>query len=192
MVALLPAIALSQGAPPEYREALRKLERAGALVRIERPSGGKVEFWIDFNKPIQDGDLKPIRGLKPLTALRVLGGGFTDAGLKHIRGVPRLWLLVVRSAKITDAGVATIAGISTLRKLDIMEARLTARGLGHLRQLKGLEQLYLYSAVLPSSALKPLSGLTWLKSLDLPKSTTRRDLDWISKALPRTRVSVSP
>ena len=171
------------------RRTIDRLEALGASVRVEAEKPGGHEIWIDFQGKASDEALKLAASLKELTALRPLGGGFTDRGLGALSSHPRLWLLVARSDKMNDASVEPISRITGLKKLDIMGAKLTSIGVGKLVRLKNLERLFLYASEVQDRDLEPLKKLIWLNQLVVPKSTSAATLSALQKALPKTDVS---
>ncbi len=178
------ALVIPQALSARESASIDLLRSSGADVRVEQP----LEVWVDFNNALTDDHLKPITGMRNLTALRVLHEGITNKGLDHIRDVPRLWLLVIISKKVDDVGTEKVSRIKTLTKLDFIGATLTTKGIRNLTKLPKLEQLYLYSAHVTDEALKPLGGMKTLKILDLPKTIKPQTIEWLRKALPTTAI----
>ncbi|HRI44291.1 MAG TPA: hypothetical protein PLL78_06965 [Fimbriimonadaceae bacterium] len=184
-------LALALIAQPDIIQsrALDRVRAAGGAVRIEPPANKGYEIWIDFESPVEDVDLVPLRGLRRLTALRILGGGFGDAGVALITNVPDLWLLVLRSDRIGEKGVRSVAKITTLRKLDLIGPTLSRQSLAEIAKLPKLEQLYLYGAKLREADLQVLSGLRQIKTLMLPKSVSEKGIAELARRLPKASVT---
>ena len=188
LLAIAPAVLSGQTLPEPFLAQAERLRKLGASVRTEQERPKPVEVWIDFDRPVSDETLRQVNGLRPLTALRLLGGGFTDAGLSYLTKLPNLWLLIVSSDKITDRGAEAVSRLKSLTKLDFMYASLTARGIEHLRGLPKLSELYLHSARLDDGALKPIARMTKLRNLSLPKSISDKAVEELRRALPACRI----
>ena len=192
MVALSALVWLTIQDPkisPSERRTIDRLETLGASVRVEAEKPAGYEIWIDFQDRATDEALELAASLKELTALRPMGGGFSDRGLRAFANHPRLWLLVVRSDKLSDASLEPISRISGLKKLDIMGAKLTSVGLDRLVRLKKLERLFLYGSKFSDRDMEPLKKLTWLAQLMVPDTTSRATLAALKKALPKADIS---
>jgi hypothetical protein len=143
---------------------------------------------VDFNQPIADEDLIPLKSIPKLVGLRILQGEVSDVGLNHLEGFQLLRTLVIRSTRITDAGLASICKLKGLVKLDLMKTRLSAKGLVHLKKLPSLKRLYLYGADLKGGDISPLESLRQLDTLDLPSTISDGVLRRLKERLPNTDV----
>ncbi|MEQ1842990.1 MAG: hypothetical protein ABL994_21520 [Verrucomicrobiales bacterium] len=191
MVALLLGL-IHQSAPPDLEAVAAQLRKTGATVQVSNAEDPAWEIWVDHNGPLNKDTLKPFRGIKRLTALRIFSDDLTDAHLRDIRDNPDLNLLVVMSKKLTDASMISIAKIGTLTKLDLNKGTWTAKGLRRLSALKKLERLYLYNANIADDQFSPLAELKQVKLIDLPKSVSETTLAKLRKALPNTAINRGP
>ncbi len=184
------ALLLLAAAPPrELTELAAALAKTGGETRLEQVAADRWELSCDFPKKISDDALKPLHGVKGVIALRILGGGVTDAGLAHLKELPDLWLLVVNSKEVTDEGAQSVAKqLPNLTKLDFMRARLGKKGLTAVAGLKKLKELYLHAAVLTDKDLEPLKRCKALRRLTLPESVSEAALKELQKALPDAAV----
>lgn len=189
MLALaLLSCSLQSTAPPELVESARRLEVTGGTARVSNAEDPKWEIWFDLEGKIKSKDLRCLQKVKRLAAVRILSDDLSDKLVADIRDNPDLKLLVIMSSKLTDKCTEPVSHMAGLTKLDLNKATLTKLGLAKLARLKKLERLYLYNATIPDRDLEPLKGLTWLKLLDLPPSTSEATLRAIRSALPMTVV----
>lgn len=172
--------------------AVERLHKAGASVRIERSERTGHEIWVDFDRRVSDAGLAPLRGLRGLTVLRILGGGFGDAGVAHIADVPDLWLLVLKSERIGEKGIRSITRIATLKKLDLIGPTLSRKSLIAIAGLPRLEQLFLYGAGVKDADLEVLSGLTTLRTLVLPGTVGEAAVTSLRRRLPKASIERLP
>lgn len=187
-VALLALGALGQLTAQEQMK-VDALRASGADVRVERPTDGRLEIWVDFPKRIEDVALRPLSDSPNLTVLRILEGQVSDAGLEKLKNVPRLWLLVIRSDRVSDNGCRSIARLPALKKLDLMEAKLSVSGLRVLSVVQTLRELYLHGVRIEPTSLAPLMTMTRLNKLSLPKYIPVSAVDRLRRALPKTLIS---
>lgn len=190
MLALLFAGVALQSAPPAYLpsevQALPEIQRLGGHVQWVMENH-KWELSLDFNGPVKDLDLVPVKNLSRLYALRVMDGTIKEASLRSLSELPDLHLLVVL-APITDDGLAAISGLRHLDKIDVTGDLITGRGLAKMKALKDLRRLYLYRTKIRDADTAPLRDFKRLTVLDLPDTVSTQATNRLKAALPNTEI----
>ena len=118
--------AKGQASPAGKSEVLSK----EALVKRIKELGGTVEF--DEENPD-----------KPVTAVKFIRRGDTNAELKYLKGLTNLQTLDLNFSYVTDAGLKHLKGLTNLQTLYLSRTSITDAGLGHLQEITSLQDLRL-------------------------------------------------
>jgi len=143
-----------QASPTGKSEVLSK----EALVKRIKELGGTVEF--DEENPD-----------KPVTAVKFIRRGDTNAELKYLKGLTELKTLDLNFSYVTDAGLKHLKGLTNLQTLYLSQTRVRNAGLEHLKGLTNLQTLYLIGTNVTNDGLVHLSGLTNLQTLFLSRTS---------------------
>jgi Leucine-rich repeat (LRR) protein len=125
---------------PRLRElALNKtaITSAGLAQLAALPQLEKLRVWYPGVV-----DLTPLRGLRRLRELMILGQ-ITDVDLLSLKDLAQLERLNVSGTLITDSGLAHLENLRQLKFLNLGRTKATNAGLVHLYPLVQLEELYI-------------------------------------------------
>jgi serine/threonine protein kinase/Leucine-rich repeat (LRR) protein len=141
---------------------------------IEVKSGAALPA-ADFNvteinlnaRPLTDGALDDLRGLKHLEKLVLTATPITDAGLEKLKSLMSLRQLVLDGTRVTGTGLSNLRGLKNLQNLVLNWSPVADSGLVHLESLTELRALHLRGTQVTDAGLKHLRSLTKLETLNL-------------------------
>jgi hypothetical protein len=174
--------------PRRLVELAGKIKKAGGESVNEQLASG-WSMLVDFPKRTSDDALRPLRGARDVSEIRILNSGVSDKGLGHLRELPDLRVLVIHSADVNDEGMKVVATLKKLTTLEIMNARITGKGLAELARLTVLKELHLFATKLGDDDVAPLMKMRILKRLSLPPAISESALDKLHRALPYTAIA---
>jgi len=161
---------------------------------------------------IGDEQLRHVRSLRGIEALKIRKSRVTDDGLSYLTELPRLWSLIIDNAAITDAGASTLGrfrglealaldkvaisdrgmaalgNLIQLKAISVRENRISDAGILHLASLTNLEQVNLSHTCVTNAAAQVLGRMLLMKRLDL--SGTRVTDDGICELRQLTHIEL--
>ncbi len=148
---------------PVQSQAIRELERLGAIVERDHKRPGSPVTGVRFRENSRFGD-EDVPLLRPLTNLatldlsntKVCGTHIRGAGLRELRTLASLTTLSFGPSQISDAGLDQISELRNLRILDLPYAEITDAGLLKLKDLKQLTKLNLTATKIGDAGLRQL------------------------------------
>jgi hypothetical protein len=141
--AIVIALACVAGNWATAADAIRDLEKQGAVVSVDEKTPGKPVVKIVFrDRATTDAALALLDDFSELRELSICGVAVTDAGMAHLKGLKRLEKLDIVYTSITDAGVASLSPLRDLRSLNLDGSfKITDAGLRRLKDLSELRTL---------------------------------------------------
>ncbi|RBP41260.1 cytochrome c [Roseimicrobium gellanilyticum] len=137
---------LSEGLQPPSKEALKKVQEAGAQVTILQVGGPLVR--VDFLTGVSKTDDAKIAAILPIkdniAHLDLARTVITDASLKTVASFPRLVRLDLRKTKVTDKGVQQLAECKNLAYLNLYGTEVTDAVIPALSSLKTLRDVFIW------------------------------------------------
>jgi Leucine-rich repeat (LRR) protein len=148
--------------------------RVNGQVREISASGGLPAETLELvrvtlsSADLQDEQLKPLRGLTNLIAIRLDGSrNVTNAALEHFRGMSQLESLEVVGTKIGDAGLARLGplGLSHLLHVNLAGTLVSDAGMEHIAILENVRGLGLAYRPITDAGYRHLVNLKELRAL---------------------------
>lgn len=153
------------------QKAIAELQKAGARMRRKSDTGEVLELTL---RPTV-ADLKLLKALTSLEALKIQRSQITDASLEVLEGLRKLRSLSLTAPQITAAGVAHLKGLTHLESLTLAGPNIGDKALVHLKPLSRLTSLTFLSPSFTGTGTRHLTGLKKLKVLDLSFDTITGD-----------------
>jgi Leucine-rich repeat (LRR) protein len=156
------------------RRAVLELQAMGATYVEDKENKVFTVVELDL-APVKNShkseDYVPIRQLKNLRKIRMMGVQFDDACLKHLSMLSSLESVRLVQTKIGDKGLAHLSGLKKLRELCLAcSYDITDSGIQTLTELKGIENLELTWTKVTDSSMPMIAKLSKIRDLDLTGS----------------------
>lgn len=118
-------------------QGMPSMEQVGRLTKL---------IHLDLKDvPVNDDDLKYLRGLRRLRHLEIGDGvNVSDEGIRHLAPLRELRTFSIRRAQITDASLEVISEWRELEELNLYFHQFTDEGVPHLGRLKNLRKVILW------------------------------------------------
>jgi serine/threonine protein kinase/Leucine-rich repeat (LRR) protein len=149
-----------------------RLRRQAKLIEVKSgaalPAADFDVTEINLNaRPLTEGALEDLRGLKHLEKLVLTGTPVTDAGLEKLGSLVSLRQLVLDGTRITGSGLINLRNLKNLQNLVLNWSPVADSGLVHLEGLTGLRALHLRGTQVTDAGLQHVRTLTKLETLNL-------------------------
>lgn len=175
---------------PAEERAASSVRREGGEIKWVRESGEMV-ISVDFGPSSRPLDISICLPLRRLYAIRVLRRDVQKKSLASLSNLEGLGLLVIitSSRGLDDEDLGKIAKCHRLEKLDVMGDGITHVGLASIHKMVKLRRLYLYNTKLTDRDIQPLTKMSWLQTLVLPKTVSPSGIDALKSRLKGTEVT---